>query len=99
MPDITQLLDAAAAGDRRAAADLLPLGKHRERSAKPEAHCNSMEGIGTGVRIFLAPFRGVSNWYQAQYAAVFEWLYNTKRITGESVRALLGLRVVTNPRT
>jgi hypothetical protein len=49
------------------------------------------------VRTFLAPFRGVSEWYQAQYAAVFEWVYNTKRITGEFVRALLGLRVVTNP--
>jgi hypothetical protein len=36
---------------------------------------------------------------RAQYAAVFEWVYNTKRITGEFVRALLGLRVVTNPGT
>jgi transposase-like protein len=64
-----------------------------------EAHCNTMEGIWTGVRIFLAAFRGVSKWYQAQYAAVFEWMYNTKRITGEFVRALVGLRVVTNPGT
>ena len=68
-----------------------------KRSAKPEAHCNTKEEIWTGVRIFLAPFRGVSKWYRAQYAAVFEWVYNTKRITGEFVRALLGLRVVTNP--
>jgi hypothetical protein len=49
-----------------------------------------MEGIWTGLRIFLAPFRVVSKWYQAQYAAAFEWVYNTKRITGEFVRALLG---------
>ena len=49
--------------------------------------------------IFLAPFRGVSKWYQAPYAAVFEWVYSTKRITGQFVRALLGLRVVTNPST
>ena len=70
-----------------------------KRSAKPEAHCNTMEGIWTGVRIFLAPFRGVSKWYQAQYAAVFAWVYNTKRITGEFVRALLGLRIVANPGT
>ena len=76
------------------------MGKSRtKRPAKPEAHCNTMEGIWTGVRIFLAPFRGVSKWYQAQYAAVFEWVYNTKRITGEFVRALLGLLVVTNPST
>src|SRR5262249_51612808 len=73
--------------------------KWRKRSAKPEAHCNTMEGIWTGGRIFLAPFRGVSKWYQAQSAAVFEWVYNTKRFTGEFVRALLGLRVVTNPGT
>ena len=71
----------------------------RKRSAKPEAHCNTKEGIWTGVRIFLAPFRGVSTWYQARLAAVFEWVYNTKRITGEFVRALLGLRVVANPGT
>ena len=58
-----------------------------------------MEGIWTGVRIFLAPFRGVSKCYQTQYAAVFEWVYNTKRVTGEFVRALLGLRVVTNSGT
>jgi hypothetical protein len=35
--------------------------------------------------------------YQAQYATVFEWVYNTKRISGELVRILIGLRVVTNP--
>jgi hypothetical protein len=58
-----------------------------------------MEGIWTGVRIFLAPLRGVSKCYQTQYTAAFEWVYNTRRITGESVRALLGLRVVTNPGT
>ena len=77
----------------------LPRGGGRKRSAKPEAHCNSMEGIRTGVRIFLAPLRGVSKCYQAQYTATFGWVCNTRRITGESVRALLGLRVVTNPGT
>src|SRR5262249_35268497 len=51
-----------------------------------EAHCNTMEGIWTGVRIFLAGFRGVSKWYQAQYAAVFEWAHDTKRVAGEFVR-------------
>ena len=38
-----------------------------------EAHSNTMEGIWAGPRIFLAPFRGVSKWYEEQYAAVFEW--------------------------
>ena len=64
-----------------------------------EAHCNTMEGIWTGVRIFLAPFRGVSKWYQEQYAAVFEWAHNIKRVTGAFVRALVGARVITNPGT
>jgi transposase-like protein len=64
-----------------------------------EAHCNTMEGIWTGVRIFLAPFRGVSKWYEAQYAAVFEWVHNTKRVTSEFIRALVGLRVITNQGT
>ena len=27
-----------------------------------EVHCNTMEGIWTGLRNFLRPFRGVSNW-------------------------------------
>jgi hypothetical protein len=74
----------------------VPRGKS---SAKPEAHCNTMEGIWTGVRIFLAPIRGVSKWCQAQCAASFECAYDTKRITGGFVRALLGLRVDTNPGT
>jgi transposase-like protein len=64
-----------------------------------EAHCNTMEGIWTGVRIFLAPFRGVSKWYLAQYAAVFQWAYNTKHVTGEFIRALVNAQAVTNPGT
>jgi hypothetical protein len=58
-----------------------------------------MEGIRTEVRSFPLPLRGMSELYQAQSAAMFEWVYNTKWITGEFVRALLGLRVVTNPVT
>ena len=66
--------------------------------AKPEAYCNTIEGIGTGVRMLLAHFRGVSKWYQAQYAAVFEW-DNTEGITGDFVQGLIGLRVASNPGT
>jgi transposase-like protein len=64
-----------------------------------EAHCNTMEGIWTGLRIFLAPFRGVSKWYLAQYAAIFEWGYNTKRVVGEFIRALVYTKVITNGTT
>jgi transposase-like protein len=65
----------------------------------PEAHINTMEGIWTGVRIFLAPFRGVSKWYLEQYAAVFEWAYNTKRVAAEFIRALVGAPAFTNAGT
>jgi hypothetical protein len=41
-----------------------------------EAHCNTQEGIWTGVRNFLRPFRGVSKWFLDGYVAVFEWVYN-----------------------
>ena len=54
-----------------------------------EAHSNTMEGIWTGVRIFLAGFRGVSKWYLDQYAAMFEWAYNQKAATVDFLRAML----------
>lgn len=37
-----------------------------------EVHCNRMEGIWTGLRDFLRPFRGVHKDYLAQYVAMFE---------------------------
>jgi hypothetical protein len=37
-----------------------------------EVHCHTLEGLWTGVRNFLRPFRGVSRWFPAQYAAVFQ---------------------------
>jgi transposase-like protein len=56
-----------------------------------EVHCNTQEGLWTGLRIFLSRFRGVSKWYLAQYAAVFQWAHNIKRATDGFLRALLGL--------
>ena len=61
-----------------------------------EVHCNTMEGIWTGVRIFLEPFRGVSKWYLEQYTAVFEWAYNFKQVAGQFIRALVGAPAFTN---
>ena len=37
-----------------------------------EVHSNSMEGIWTGLRNFLRPFRSVHKRYLAQYVAIFE---------------------------
>lgn len=55
-----------------------------------EVHCNSMEGVWTGLRNFLRPFRGVSKWRLDQYVAVFQWAHNAKRATDEFLRILLG---------
>ena len=56
-----------------------------------EVHCNTLEGLWTGVRNFLRPFRGVSKWYEAQYVAVIQWCHNLKEITDEFLRVLLGV--------
>jgi transposase len=57
-----------------------------------EVHCNTQEGLWTGLRIFLSRFRGVSKWYLAQYVAMFQWAHNIKHATDEFLRALLGMR-------
>jgi transposase len=47
-----------------------------DRDGVCEVHCNTQEGIWTGVRNFLRPFRGVSKWFLEGYLALFEWVYN-----------------------
>jgi hypothetical protein len=56
-----------------------------------EVHCNTLEGLWTGLRNFLRPFRGVHKKYLYQYVAMFEWIYNVKRVTSQFIRALLGI--------
>ncbi len=46
-----------------------------------EVHCNTLEGLWTGLRNFLRPFRGVHKKFLATYAAIFEWAYNLKQMT------------------
>jgi hypothetical protein len=57
-----------------------------------EVHCNTLEGGWTGLRNFLRPFRGVNKEYLHQYVAIHQWSCIIKRVTGEFVRALLGVR-------
>ena len=38
-----------------------------------EVHCNTLEGIWTGLRNFLRPFRGVNKVYLEQYVIIFQW--------------------------
>jgi len=54
-----------------------------------EVHCNTMEGIWTGLRNFLRPFRGVHKKYLAVYVAMFEWTHNLKRVTADFLRTLM----------
>ena len=60
-----------------------------------EVHVNTLEGLWTGMRTFLRPFRGVNKLYLYQYIAMFEWGYNVKRATAAFVQALLGVRSAT----
>jgi transposase len=53
-----------------------------------EVHCNTMEGIWTGFRNFLRPFRGVHKQYLSIYTAIFEMAHNQKRITSDLFRSL-----------
>ena len=59
-------------------------------------HCNTMEGIWTGFRNFLRPFRGVHKKYLAQYVAIFEWAHNLKTITAKFLRLVMK-RSISNP--
>ena len=54
-----------------------------------EVHCNTMEGIWTGLRNFLRPFRGVHKKYLAQYVVMFEWAHNLKQINDRFLRILM----------
>lgn len=56
-----------------------------------EVHSNTIEGLWTGLRNFLRPFRGVSKWFLDQYAAMFEWANNHKLISDYFLRVLLGV--------
>ena len=61
-----------------------------------EVHCNTMEGIWTGVRNFLRTFRGVNKKYLHGYLAIFEWGFNFKTGTEDLLRSLLGVGASTN---
>lgn len=61
-----------------------------------EVHNNTLEGLWTGLRNFLRPFRGVSKWFLAQYVGIFQWGYTLKTVTADFIRALFGLRLTTN---
>ncbi len=64
-----------------------------------EVHDNTLEGIWTGLRNFLRPFRGVNKAYLAEYVAMFQWAYNLKAVTAEFLRTMSGRSTATIPGT
>ena len=54
-------------------------------------HCNTAEGLWTGLRNFLRTFRGINKVYLQQYAAMYAWAYRIKTVTIEFLRVLLGV--------
>ena len=63
-----------------------------------EVHCNTLEGIWTGLRTFLRRFRGVNKVYLEQYIMMFEWSFNLKAVSDAYLRVLLGGRATTGKR-
>jgi transposase len=57
-----------------------------------EVHNNTCEGLWTGLRNFLRPFRGVSKWHLWGYVAIFQWAYKVKRVVAALIQALFGIR-------
>jgi transposase-like protein len=54
-----------------------------------EVHINTLEGLWTGARNFLRPFRGVSKWFLSGYLAVFEWAHNLKEVAADFVAMMI----------
>ncbi len=54
-----------------------------------EVHDNTLEGIWTGLKNFLRPFRGLHQKFLPQYVAMFEWLYNLEDKITKFLRLLL----------
>ena len=56
-----------------------------------EVHTNSVEGMWTGLRNFLRPFRGVSKHFLSGYVAIHEFSVNLKRISPEFISVLVAV--------
>jgi transposase-like protein len=56
-----------------------------------EVHTNTTEGLWTGLRNFLRPFRGVSKWFLSGYVAIHEFHVNLKAISLDFIAHLVAL--------
>ena len=53
-----------------------------------EVHINTAEGMWTGTRNFLRPFRGVHKRYLSGYVAICEFAMNFKTVTPKFITAI-----------
>ena len=56
-----------------------------------EVHTNTAEGMWTGLRIFLRPFRGIHKRYLSGYVAIHEFRVNLKVLSVSFIAALVAL--------
>ena len=56
-----------------------------------EVHTNTIEGMWTGLRNFLLPFRGVSKYFLSGYVAIYEFRVNLKAISDLFIARLVRL--------
>ena len=54
-----------------------------------EVHTNTVEGMWSGLRTFLRPFRGVSKHFLSGYVAIHEFRVNLKRVSVAFISALV----------
>lgn len=54
-----------------------------------EVHTNTIEGLWTGLRNFLRPFRGIHKKYLASYVAIYEHSVNLKIISPDFISRLV----------
>lgn len=56
-----------------------------------ETHSNTIEGVWTGLRNFLRPFKGVSKYLLYGYVAIYEGRVNHKAISPSFIASLIRL--------
>jgi transposase len=64
-------------------------GRDEDADGWCEVHTNSNEGLWTGLRNFLRPFRGVSKHFLHGYVAIHEFRVNLKAISPDFIAALV----------
>lgn len=59
-----------------------------------EVHTNTLEGLWTGLRNFLRPFRGVRKHFLSGYVALHEFRVNLKRVAVDFISSIVRAHLV-----